>query len=81
MPKVKFIKSPSCEPYKLAYHIGDVAEVDNKTAVALIEAKFATPVTGAKVEKAVAPHTNKETRGAAKPKAKAAAKPKAKAKN
>lgn len=62
MPKIKFVKSPSCVPFNLAYHIGDEAEVEKELAVKLITAKFAIPVTAQKVETATAKQPKKETR-------------------
>lgn len=68
MAKVIFIKSPSCEPFNLAHHIGDEVELSNEVAVKLIEAKFAIPATGKKVETATVKSTAKETRKKAAPK-------------
>lgn len=63
MAKVKFIKSPSCAPFHLAYHTGDEAEVQDEIAVKLITAKFATPITSTqKVKKATVKQPKKETR-------------------
>ncbi|MCP9237152.1 hypothetical protein [Lewinella sp. JB7] len=41
MKKVIFTKSPTCEPWKLAYDEGDTATLKNDVADDLIRAKFA----------------------------------------
>ena len=53
--KIKFLKSPTCNPYKLGYNIGDVAEIKDKELVdTLIKEKFAEVFTASpKTEKAV----------------------------
>ena len=49
--KVVFTKSPTCNPFRLAYNEGDVAEVPAKLGKELIEAKFAIDEKDAKGEK------------------------------
>jgi len=45
--KVKFIKSPTGNPFKLPYWIGDVKEVDADLAKRLLEAGMVDIVTAA----------------------------------
>ena len=37
MVKVRFLKSPTCEPYLLAYSVGQVGEVTKETAKQLVD--------------------------------------------
>lgn len=60
MKKVKFVVSPSGNPFNLAYHVGEEAEMNEKQAKDLIDSGFAidiTPVEVAKVTKEASPRT------------------------
>lgn len=60
--KIHFIKSPT--GFKLAYNVGDEANIKDELAKELIELKFARPVekTRKKRETATASTANKESR-------------------
>jgi hypothetical protein len=62
MAKVKFTKSPTGK-FKLAYNIGEEAEVSADLAKQLIEGNFAIPLTGKKKETATKKNTKVEKRG------------------
>ena len=48
--KVVFTKSPTCDPFRLAYSEGDVADVPAELGKELIEKKFAVDHKDAKGE-------------------------------
>ena len=55
--KVKFLQSPSFEPFLLAYNAGELAEVDKNLALQMIEKKIAIEVKPEKVQATKKPAT------------------------
>jgi hypothetical protein len=63
--KIKFVISPSGEPFNLAYHVGEEADINAKQAQDLIDSGFAISIEDVvvkpKATRASSPKTKAET--------------------